>query len=292
MNASTLGFIGLGVMGEPMCGNLARRVGLPVVATDLKPLPLERLAADGVRAMASVAEVAAAADIVFLSLPSVAEVEAVCFGPGGLVNAPGRRVATIVDMSTSDVVRTRQLAERLAAAGIAFADAPVARTREAARLGTLLITVGAGDEQFAALKPLLACMGSDVVHCGPTGCGQVVKIMNNMVLLITVNALAEALAIGRAAGVDGKLLLETLSMGSADSFALRGPGLKALVPGVFPEQAFPTDYALKDMRLALELARSGSVPVASATATTDLLARTSQAGHGSLYYPAIYKLLA
>ena len=291
MSAQTLGFIGLGVMGEPMCGNLARKSGLPVVATDLKPEPLERLAADGVRALASVADVAASADIVFLSLPSVAEVEAVCFGPGGLVNAPGRRVSTVVDMSTSDVVRTRRLAQRLAAAGIAFADAPVARTREAARLGTLLITVGAADDRFAALEPLLACMGSDVVHCGPTGCGQVVKIMNNMVLLVTVNALAEALAIGRAAGVDGKLLLETLSMGSADSFALRGPGLKALVPGVFPEQAFPTDYALKDMRLALELARSGAVPVVVAPATAELLARTSQAGHGSAYYPAMYRLL-
>lgn len=291
MNEQILGFIGLGVMGEPMCGNLARKVGLPVVATDLKPQALERLAADGVQPKGSVAEVAAAADVVFLSLPSVAEVEAVCFGPGGLVDAPDRRVRTIIDMSTSDVARTRRLAERLAATGIAFADAPVARTREAARLGTLLITVGASDEQFAALKPLLACIGSDVVHCGPTGSGQVVKIMNNMVLLITVNAVAEALAVGRAAGVDGKLLLETLSMGSADSFALRGPGLKSLVPGVFPEHAFPTDYALKDMRLALELAREGSVTVASAAATTDLLVRTSKAGYGSVYYPAIYKLL-
>lgn len=292
MNEQILGFIGLGVMGEPMCGNLARKVGLPVVATDLKPQALERLAADGVQPKGSVAEVAAAADVVFLSLPSVAEVEAVCFGPGGLVDAPDRRVRTIIDMSTSDVARTRRLAERLAATGIAFADAPVARTREAARQGTLLITVGASDEQFAALKPLLACIGSDVVHCGPTGSGQVVKIMNNMVLLITVNAVAEALAVGRAAGVDGKLLLETLSMGSADSFALRGPGLKSLVPGVFPEHAFPTDYALKDMRLALELAREGSVTVASAAATTDLLVRTSEAGYGSFYYPAIYKLLA
>ena len=92
-------------------------------------------------------------------------------------------------------------------------------------------------------------MASEVTHCGAAGAGQAVKILNNMVLFQTVVALAEALAIARAQGVDGKVLFETLTKGSADSFALRNHGMKAMLPGVFPERAFSTEYALKDLGL-------------------------------------------
>lgn len=286
-----LGFVGVGVMGEGMCRNLASKVGLPVIACDRQDAPLKRLAEHGVARAASLRELAAQCDIVFLSLPSVAEVETVCFAADGLLSGSQLRLGTLVDMSTSDVARTRSIADRLAARGVAFADAPVARTREAAQKGTLLITVGADAPLFERLKPLLDCMGTDVVHCGPVGCGQVVKIMNNMVLMITVNALAEAVAIGRSAGMDATRLLETLSLGSADSFALRAAGLKSLATGEYPEQAFPTDYAAKDVRLALTLAEQGQVDADSAAATLALLERTSAAGYGKLYYPAMLKMI-
>ena len=285
-----LGFIGLGVMGEPMCANLARKSGHPVAAFDLDPAPLGRLASGGVRPCASIAEVAASADVVFLSLPSAAEVEAVCLGPTGIA-ASGGRTRTIVDMSTSAVEATRRIATALAAAGIDFVDAPVARTRSAAQEGTLLIMVGGADAPLRAVEPLLACMGSDVVHCGPVGNGQVVKILNNMVLFMTGQALAEALVIGARAGVDGTQLFEALARGSADSFGLRNHGMKAMVPGSFPEKAFPTDYALKDIRLALELAEACGVEARGAQLTADLLQATSAAGFGGNYWPVLVKLI-
>ena len=283
-----LGFIGLGVMGEPMCANLARKSGLPVAAFDLDAAPLERLQGLGVRACASVAEVAGRADIVFLSLPSAFEVEAVC---RDLAAARGR-TRTIVDMSTSAVEATRRIAAELASAVIEFVDAPVARTRAAAQAGTLLILVGGGEAAFRTLEPLLGCMGSDVVHCGPTGSGQVVKLLNNMVLFMTGQALAEAFVIGERAGVGRAQLAAALARGSADSFALRNHGTKAMVPGEFPQKAFPTDYALKDIRLALELARDGGVDARGARLTAELLQETVAAGFGADYWPVLVKLVA
>src|SRR6266446_5148221 len=165
------------------------------------------------------------------------------------------------------------------------------RHRPAARDGTLSIMVSASAAALAAIRPFLACMGSEITHCGDVGSGQVVKILNNMVLFMTVNALAEALVIARSAGVDGKLLFDVMAKGSADSFAVRNQGKNALEPGVFPEDAFATDYALKDIRLALELAADGGVAVEAATLTCDLLARTSEAGFGRNYYPVMIKLI-
>ncbi|MFT6776021.1 MAG: 3-hydroxyisobutyrate dehydrogenase, partial [Paracoccaceae bacterium] len=246
--APTIGFIGLGVMGEPICRNMLRKSGLRVVVSDLSPSPVTRLVLDGAEAAASPAEVFAACDLVFLSLPGGLEVEAV------LGAAYGREGQIVVDMSTSPVGLTRDLAAKMAALGVRFVDAPVARTRQAAIDGTLSIMVGADPQVFAQIEPLLAMAATEVTHCGPVGCGQVVKILNNMVLFETVVALAEALTIGEAAGVDRAALLGTMSKGSADSFALRNHGLKAMVPDTFPVGAFSTDYALKDVSYALALA--------------------------------------
>jgi 3-hydroxyisobutyrate dehydrogenase-like beta-hydroxyacid dehydrogenase len=194
-------------------------------------------------------------------------------------------------MSTSDVPRTRALAQRLASLGVRFLDAPVARSREAANNGTLLITVGGPAALFEEAAPWLRCMGSDVVHCGDVGAGQVVKIMNNMVLLSTVNALAEAMAIAEAAGVDKTMLANVLKLGSADSFALRLTGEKYLARDEFPEKMFPTAYALKDMRLALGLAHASGIRVAGAEATAALLDEAASRGYAMNYYPVVYRLI-
>jgi 3-hydroxyisobutyrate dehydrogenase-like beta-hydroxyacid dehydrogenase len=287
----TLGFIGVGVMGAPMCSNLARKSGLPVIATDSRPEPRAQVAKAGAKAVASIAEVAQSADVIFLSLPSIAEVTEVCLGAGGIA-AAGGRVHTIVDMSTSSVKGTRDLAVKLAEKGLTLIDAPVARMRQAAIDGTLSIMVGGNDENFRMVEPFLATMGTEITHCGDTGTGQVVKVLNNMVVFMTVNALAEALAIGRSAGVDGGLLFDVMSKGSADSFALRTPGQKALVPGKFPENTFPTTYAIKDISLALELAQLGDIDAASATLTANLLKKTAEAGYSQNYYPAMINLIA
>jgi 3-hydroxyisobutyrate dehydrogenase-like beta-hydroxyacid dehydrogenase len=283
---NTLGFLGLGVMGEPMCGNLVAKTKLPVYGADLKREPVGRLVAKGLKACASIADVARQADAVFLSLHSPQAVEDVC---AAIADAKGR-THTIVDMSTTPVRLTRGLHERLAKQGITFVDAPVAGMRARAHAGTLSIMVGATPEVFAAVQPHLAHMG-EATHCGEASFGQVVKALNNMVVFMTVNALAEAITIGRGAGIDAKLLFETMSKGSSDSAALRTPGLKHLVPDHFPEDAFPTDYALKDIRLALELARDVGVNAPAARHTAELLEATSRAGYGRNYYPAMVKLV-
>ena len=285
---STLGFIGLGVMGEPMCRNLARKSGHPVVAFDRRREPLQALARDGVSPAASVAEVVGRAQIIFLSLPGEPEVRAVCLGADGL----GSHVTAghvVVDTSTCPVSLARELERTFGARGAAFADAPVARTAQAARDGTLSIMVGGDAALFERLRPLLACLGSEITHCGAVGAGQAVKLMNNMVVAQTVVALAEALAVARASGaVDPKVLFETLTKGSADSFALRNHGLKSLVPDHHPTAgAFPTTYIIKDLSYAIGLAEASGLTLEQASTTRRLMERTRALGFADNYYTAV-----
>lgn len=284
---SSLGFIGLGVMGEGMCGNIVRKTALPVHGTDLNPEPLTRLTAEGLIAQTSVEAVADNAEVIFLSLPGGVEVEKVCTQ---ILTHPGR-ARYIVDMSTTPVVLARSLAERFATIGLTFVDAPVARLRQAARDGTLSIMVGAEPHVFEILKPLLGKMGTDVTRCGSVGGGQVAKILNNMVVFMNVQALAEAMAIGEASGVDASTLFEVLSLGSADSFMLRNAGMNALAPRNFPLATFPTDYALKDIGYALELAQQAGLRPTGALATRALLEKSRSKGHAKEYYPIFLSVI-
>ena len=290
--AASLGFIGLGVMGEHMCRNLAKKSGARVVAFDARPEPLAALAADGVARATSIADVVARADIVFMCLPGEREVRAVALGPGGLVAAT-RAGQTVVDCSTAPVALARELAAACAVRNVAFADAPVARTAQAARDGTLSIMVGGDAGVFDRLRPLLACMGSEVTHCGAVGAGQAVKLMNNMVVAQTVVALAEALAVARASGaVDPRVLFETMTKGSADSFVLRNHGLKSLVPDHHPtEGAFPTTYIIKDLSYAIGLAEAHGLTLEQASTTKRLMERTADAGYAKNYYTAVIRTL-
>lgn len=287
MAFQALGFIGLGVMGAPMCTNLVAKSGLPVWGFDHDPAASANVPGDTFKSVAKIAEVSEQADVVFLSLPAIQQVTEVC---REIFRHPGR-VKYIVDMSTSAVSESRQLAEEAKAHGISFVDAPVARLREAARNGTLSIMVGGTAEQFQAMQRLLACMGSDVTHCGPVGCGQVVKILNNMTVHMTVHTLAEVITIGRRAGIDGKVLLETMALGSADSFALRNVGLKFLALDHFPTKTFPTEYAIKDFTLAMQMAQEGGVAAKQATGTLEMLKRTRDAGFGKEYYPILVRMV-
>jgi hypothetical protein len=201
--------------------------------------------------------------------------------------AHGAKGQTVVDTSTSPVALTRVLSERFTEAGMVYADAPVARTRAAAVAGTLSVMVGGDENTFERLAPYLACIAEEVTHCGPVGAGQTVKLMNNMVVFQTVVALAEALTVGRGAGVDGRVLLETLTKGSADSFVLRNHGMKALLPGEFPAQAFSTRYALKDLSYALELAAQAGIEPQGALTAQRLLQASERLGHGDEYFPSL-----
>jgi 3-hydroxyisobutyrate dehydrogenase-like beta-hydroxyacid dehydrogenase len=287
MQIRTLGFIGLGVMGGAMCANLVRKSGLEVVVFDAVPAALEKAVEVGADRATDVAEVGRRADIVFLSLPSIVQVEEVV---NQLITGD-QKPQIIVDMSTSDVNRTRELGKKAAEAGVVLVDAPVARLRQAAIDGTLLITVGAGDEHFEEVRPFLSTMGSDVVHAGALGSGQVIKIINNMVVFQNINALAEAMAIGRASGVDGKVLFETLQLGSADSFQLRNAAMDSLVTDEFAPKRFPTLYAIKDLALALSLAEDAGIQPPGALQTMELLQKTRDAGYTEEYYPVMIRMV-
>ncbi|MGQ0510786.1 MAG: NAD(P)-dependent oxidoreductase [Betaproteobacteria bacterium] len=286
-----LGFIGVGVMGEPMCRNLAQKSGEQVCAFDMDDAPLERLGEVGVYAGESIADIGQRSDIVFLSLPGRTAVQKVCIGGSGLLSnmRPG---SCVVDLSTTSVSLAKDLHARFGARGIEFCDAPVARTRQAAQDGTLSIMVGGPEKAFDRIRPLLERIATDITHCGPAGSGQTMKIINNMVLFQNVVALAEALALIRHSGIRPELAFEVLSKGSADSFALRNHGMKAMLPGKFPERAYSTLYALKDVRYALELARDAGVELSGASNARTLLKRASEAGFGEDYFPVLAKVIA
>jgi 3-hydroxyisobutyrate dehydrogenase-like beta-hydroxyacid dehydrogenase len=287
---AAIGFIGLGVMGEPMCRNLATKSGTPVYGFDHMDEPLQRLEAVGVRRAASLVDLAKHCDVIFMALPSGKHVQAVCDGNDGLLNHAEAR-HTIVDLGTSPVEASRELSKRFATKGAHYADAPIARTRQAAESGTLSVMVGADEAVYSKLKPLIATFATDITHCGAVGAGQVVKILNNMVLMQTVVALSEALETAKRAGLDAKLVFETLTKGSADSFALRNHGMKAMLPDVFPERAFSTEYARKDISYALDLGKTVSLRLEGAELADKLLGQAIDAGFGDLYWPVIARVI-
>lgn len=285
-----LGFVGLGVMGGPMCRNVVLKHPAPVFVYDISAAALGDLRDAGAKPVRSPAEVAAAADIVFLSLPGGRQVQDVCSGTDGLA-AAARPGSIIVDLSTTGVAEARTISAKLAETGILFADAPVARTRQAAQQGTLSIMVGASREVFTRIEPLLRYMGSDVTHCGDVGCGQVVKLINNTLLFEHVAALAEMMVVAERAGVAPQRLLDAVSLGSGDSFALRNHGMKAMVPRNFPEKAFSSRYVLKDLGYAIELARDCGVEPRLADLAQGYYSAAIDSGLGEKYFPAIIELI-
>jgi 3-hydroxyisobutyrate dehydrogenase-like beta-hydroxyacid dehydrogenase len=282
----TIGFIGLGVMGEAMCGHLARRSGKRVLGHDLRPEPLQRLSVFGVIA-AGPETMARQCDLILLSLPDGETVAGVAEALHAMLQ-PGQ---CIVDTSTSSVPLTREIGARLAARGIGFADAPVARTREAAARGELSIMVGGEDALFAHIRPVLATMGTDITHCGPVGCGQVCKVLNNMLVFQNTAALAEAIAVGRRNGVPPEVLLPTIAQGSGDSFVLRSHGMKSMLPREYPERAFSTRYAIKDLSYALEMAAASGLAVPGAELTMQRLRISEGTGNGEKYHPAVLEVI-
>jgi 3-hydroxyisobutyrate dehydrogenase-like beta-hydroxyacid dehydrogenase len=284
---TTLGFIGLGVMGGGMCGNVVRKHPAPVWAFDLDSAALDEQVKAGAKRAATVAELAADAGIIFLSLPGGKQVAAVCeeiaanAGPGTVV----------VDLSTTSVAEARAVAAGLAERQMLFADAPVARTRQAAIDGTLSIMVGASEGLFARIEPLLSYMGSDVTRCGEVGCGQVVKLVNNTLNFVHVLILAEMMVTGERAGVEPATLLEAVSKGSGDSFILRNHGMKAMVPRNFPEKSFPPEYVLKDIGYSIELAKSMNVDPQVAELAQKYYQAAVDNGLGGRYFPAVIELI-
>lgn len=284
----TIGFIGLGVMGGPMCRNLARklpntRILIHDRSQDAIPPILE--AGPNVTA-ADPQDLARQSDVILLSLPHGDAVEQVVSEIIGNI----RPKTAIIDTSTSPVDKTQQIAKRIEAIGCEYLDAPIARTRAAAENGTLSIMVGGDAAAYERALPILQCMGTEISHCGPVGSGQVVKILNNMVLFQTVHALSEALAIASLAGVNGNVLFDVLSKGSADSFALRNHGCKAMLADNFPPRAFSIDYARKDNGYAMALAKSVGVTPRGAKLMDEVFDLAQKRDFGDFYFPVVHRL--
>ena len=288
---TTIGFIGLGVMGGPMCRNIALKHDGDVIAFDLFPASFAILEGTKAKTAASVAEIAAASDIVFLSLPGGAQVEAVCLGKDGLSSQP-KKPKLIVDLSTTAVASARKVATALAEAGIGFADAPVARTREAAQKGQLSIMVGAPNAVFTEIEPFLRYMGTDVTHGGGVGCGQVLKLVNNTLVFENVMAIAEMMVVAERAGVKPEIMIDAVSKGSGDSFALRNHATKSMLPREFPEKSFPPEYVQKDLSYMLELAEQTGVEVHAAQLASRYYKATAEQGYSGRYFPAVIEIIA
>jgi 3-hydroxyisobutyrate dehydrogenase-like beta-hydroxyacid dehydrogenase len=289
-SAPVVGFIGLGVMGGPMCRNVAVKHAGEVLAFDMNDAAFVAVEGTKARRVASIAQMAAQADIVLLSLPGGPQVEQVCLGPQGL-SAFARKPAVAVDLSTTTVASARQVATQLGERGVEFADAPVARTREAAQRGELSIMVGASEALFARIEPLLRYMGSDVTRCGEVGCGQVVKLINNALVFENTVALAEMMVLGERAGVAPATLLDAVSKGSGDSFVLRNHARKAMLPREFPEKSFPPEYVLKDLSYVLELAGQTGVAAHVSELAERYYRATASHGFGGRYFPAVIEIV-
>jgi len=271
-----------------MCRNLVQKSGKAVTGYDVDPAKTAALSDVGLTAANDIAEVAAAADMIFICVPGEPQVRELAFQADGLV-ASVTQGQTVVDMTTATVEVNREVSAALADKGVDFADAPVARGVPAAQDGTLSIMVGASNEVFERIKPFIDCMGTDISHCGDVGTGQVMKLMNNMVVFQNVSAIAEAMAIATRAGVDRQRVFEILSRGSADSFVMRKHGTH-MTTGEYPDDQFPTVYSLKDITYALDLAENVGVDAKGAKLVKDRLADAIDRGYGALYCPVIYKL--
>jgi len=268
VRAGTVGFIGIGTMGREMAINLAK-AGHRVTAYDVRPEAARALAEFGIRAAATIAEAAAAADIVVTMLPDTPDVEAVVYGEGGLrANPPEGRL--VVDMSTIAPEAVRRMHADLAQVGVAFVDAPVSGGPLGAKNATLSIMAGGDAPAFAQAQPFFAGMGTTITHVGAPGAGQTVKLCNQLICGINIQAICEALALGRASGVDLQQLRKVLLGGSAASWMLDKLGSQMIEGDA--SAGFRIDLMLKDLRLVAQQAQAKNVPLpATALVTTQYL---------------------
>jgi len=293
-NEPVIGFVGLGVMGGPMCRNIALKHQGEVIAFDVFESAFSALEGTKAQKAKDLSELAEKADIVFLSLPGGPQVERVCLGEPEVAEGLGtgsNKPSVIVDLSTTTVDSARRVAAVLEEVGVAFADAPVARTREAAQRGELSIMVGADVALFERIEPLLFYMGTDVTRCGEVGCGQVVKLVNNALVFENTLALAEMMVVAERAGVESSTLLDAVSRGSGDSFALRNHGRKSLQPREYPEKSFPPEYVIKDLSYVLELAKQVDVTPHVAELAKRYYTTTVEEGWGGRYFPAVIEVI-
>ncbi len=279
-----IGFLGLGIMGSRMAANLAR-AGFPLSVWTHTPGKAARWASEhAATALNTPAEVASASDIVVSMVVDGDQVSAVLLGNGGVVEA-ARPGLLCVDMSTISPSETRRIGAALREREVRMLDAPVTGSSPRAQDGTLTIMVGGEADDFLWAKPVLDVLGTLVVHVGELGQGEMLKLINNSLGAANAAALAEALVLARATGVDLDALVQVTMAGSGASAQM------ALKSTTMREHdyttLFKTAHMLKDVRLCLEEAQAAGVPFPAAAHARDLLAATMGRGYGDQDYAAI-----
>lgn len=285
--ANTIGFVGLGIMGQGMALNLVR-AGYTLHVWNRTQQKTEPLVAAGARAVGSPAEVAANSEIVVVCVSDTADVQQVMLGHNGIA-AGAAAGSLVIDCSTISPSATREIAATLAAKDIAMLDAPVSGGSEGAAAGTLSIMVGGEPEPFERAAGVFAAMGATITHVGPIGAGQTVKLVNQVLVVGNALAMSEALLLAQAGGVDLEKTYQAVSKGAAGSwmFTNRGPQIMARDwrPG------FTVDLQLKDLRLVMEYADQLGIPLPG-TAMVFQLYRTLQSqGLGAEGNHALVKAL-
>lgn len=280
-------FLGLGIMGNPMAANVARG-GFDLTVWNRTRERADAFAAehDGVRVAGSPAEAAAGADAVVSMVPDTPEVEEVLFAAAdGMTDG-----ALAIDMSTIAPTASRSIGERLGERGIRFLDAPVTGSRPKAEDGTLTIMVGGEEADYERARPLFESMGRLVVHAGPSGHGEMIKLINNTLSAINAAALAEALVLARTANADTDSLRQIVAAGSGASAMLELKA-EAMLEREF-DPLFKLEHMLKDVRHCIREADSLGVDLPIAKLAESTYSRAAEAGLGERDFAAVIEVTA
>lgn len=282
-----LGFIGLGIMGLSMARNLIK-AGFAVRVWNRTPAKMALLAAEGAATAASPADLAAQCDVVFICVSDTPDVEAVITGEHGVLAGlqPG---ALVVDMSTISPAATRALAAAVAARGGVMLDAPVSGGSEGAARGTLTIMVGGPAEAVERARPCFQAMGKTITHVGDHGAGQMVKLVNQILVVVTMLGVGEALLFAQAGGLDLEKTLAAVSGGAAGSWMLSNRGPQVIARDWRP--GFMIDLQQKDVRLVLDEADRLGVPMLASSLVFNLYRVLQQDGLGAEGNHALVKAL-
>ena len=282
-----IGFIGLGLMGKPMCRNLIQ-AGFELFVTNRSAQPRIELAAVGAKPLETPGQVAARADTVIVMVADTAAVESVLLGENGVIHSL-KDNGLVIDMGTTSVTQTRRFGELISEKGGLYVDAPVSGGTIGAESGNLTIMAGGSEEGFDRALPILQVLGERITHVGTSGAGQVAKAANQVIVGLNIGAAAEALALAKAAGVDPGRVRQALQGGFADSRILEVHG-KRMVDGDYSLGARCTTQR-KDMHQAIELAATLGLDMPATSLSRDLYDRLIEDGGADLDHSALFTLL-
>jgi 2-hydroxy-3-oxopropionate reductase len=285
--AQTIGFIGLGIMGKPMSKNLLK-AGFPLIVHSRSRGPVDEVVRAGAKAAGSPKDVAAQCDVLITMLPNSPDVEQVALGKDGIVE--GARPGLIfADMSTISPIVSRKVGEALAAKGVKMLDAPVSGGEKGAIDAALSIMVGGDTATFDTVLPIFQAMGKTITLLGPLGMGGFTKLANQIIVAVNLTALAEALTLGKKAGLDRELLLTALGGGLAGSRCLEQKKSNYIAGTYNP--GFKIDLHFKDLGLIMESARALGVPLPATAVVQELFSAMRVKGRGGLDHSGIITLL-